>query len=282
MSYKSLCVIVTDAAVDGPALKAAAAMAEREDAHLDVHCVGVDPARYEAMPMGATAIMLDSGLTEARASADALVRWAGSQTSAGMARIALQPVVVSQLGFDSLVARLCRYADLVVAARPYGDGRTALQVAAVEAALFGGGAPVLIVPDGASGPVISGALNRIVVAWDESDESLSAIRKSLPLLQNAGHVDIVMVDPPMHSAERSDPGGSICMMLARHGVKAEVFILSRTLPRVSEVLMRFVREHGADAVVMGAYGHSRFREALIGGATREMLEGAGVPLVMAH
>jgi nucleotide-binding universal stress UspA family protein len=287
MSYKSLCVIVTDAALDGPALSAAVAMAEREDAHLDVFCLGVDPARYEAMPMGATAVLLDSGIAEAREHAEALVTWANSKLPTASARRIVQPVVVSQLGLDAMVARLCRYADLVVATRPYGPGRKPIQVSVTEAALFGSGAPVLIVPDvaangAANDPLLAGALRRIVVAWDESEEALSAIRKAVPLLKKANHVDIVLVDPPVHSPERSDPGGGLCMMLSRHGVRAEVSILSRTLPRVSDVLLRFVREHGADAVVMGAYGHSRFREAIIGGATREMLESAELPLVMAH
>jgi nucleotide-binding universal stress UspA family protein len=92
----------------------------------------------------------------------------------------------------------------------------------------------------------------------------------------------VMIDPPTHSPERSDPGGAVCLMLARHGVKAEVSILSRTLPRVSEILTRFATEHGANLIVMGAYGHSRFRESLLGGATRDMLEGTSLPLLMAH
>ena len=63
---------------------------------------------------------------------------------------------------------------------------------------------------------------------------------------------------------------------------AEVSILSKTLPRVSEVLNRHAVDHSSDLIVMGAYGHSRFREALIGGATRDMLETAQVPVMMAH
>ena len=59
-------------------------------------------------------------------------------------------------------------------------------------------------------------------------------------------------------------------------------ILSRTLPRVSEVMTRFANDRDADLIVMGAYGHSRMREAILGGATRDMLEGAELPLLMAH
>ena len=59
-------------------------------------------------------------------------------------------------------------------------------------------------------------------------------------------------------------------------------VLARTLPRVSDVLLRHVRDANADLLVMGAYGHSRFREAILGGATRNMLEQTTVPVLMAH
>jgi nucleotide-binding universal stress UspA family protein len=71
-------------------------------------------------------------------------------------------------------------------------------------------------------------------------------------------------------------------MLARHGVRADISILAKTMPRVSDVLARHVRETEGDLIVMGGYGHSRFREAILGGATRDMLEIAEVPVLMAH
>ena len=70
--------------------------------------------------------------------------------------------------------------------------------------------------------------------------------------------------------------------LVRHGVHAEVSVLARSLPRISDVLARHIWDQNADMLVMGAYGHSRFREAILGGATRNMLEKAEVPVLMAH
>jgi nucleotide-binding universal stress UspA family protein len=71
-------------------------------------------------------------------------------------------------------------------------------------------------------------------------------------------------------------------MLVRHGVKAEVSVLAKTRPSVSDVLVRHLRDQNADLLVMGAYGHSRFREAILGGATRDMLEMAEGPVFLAH
>ncbi len=108
------------------------------------------------------------------------------------------------------------------------------------------------------------------------------MRAALPLLKAADLVNIAIVDPSSHGPERSDPGGALSQLLSRHGVKTEVSVLAKTMPRVSDVLNRHVRDTDADMMVMGAYGHSRFREAILGGTTRNMLEQAEVPVFMAH
>jgi nucleotide-binding universal stress UspA family protein len=92
----------------------------------------------------------------------------------------------------------------------------------------------------------------------------------------------VVIDPPAHGPNRSDPGGLLSQYLARHDVNIEIDVLSKALPRVSDVMRRHVTDIDADMVVMGAYGHSRFREAILGGATRNMLETSEVPVFMAH
>ena len=107
-------------------------------------------------------------------------------------------------------------------------------------------------------------------------------RAALPILKNADLVRVVVVDPPSHGPNRSDPGGMLSQFLSRHGVRVEIDVLSKTLPRVSDVIMRHAKDANCDMVVMGAYGHSRFREAILGGATRNMLEQAEIPVFMAH
>ena len=279
MSFKTLTTIVTDREADATALAVAREMAERWSAHLDVHCLGIDPARYEPLPVGSAAVIMETGAAEARARADELESWVRETLPSDMASLAVEGLVVPNLGLDAAAARLARYSDLVVAAKPYGEGRHPTQVAILESVLFGTGAPVLVVPPSEAR---LRRFERIAIAWNESDEAMAAVRKALPFLVAAESVDIVLVDPPSHSPERSDPGGAICVMLARHGVRAEVSILARTLPRASDVILRFLKEHATDLLVMGAYGHSRFREAILGGATRDILESADLPVLMAH
>jgi nucleotide-binding universal stress UspA family protein len=177
------------------------------------------------------------------------------------------------------VAARARFSDLVTLPQPYGAGRGAELEAVTESALFEGRTPVLVAPAG-SAPAPKP--RRILLGWNESSESLAAARAAMPLMRMADTVHVTVIDPPMHGPNRSDPGGLIAQYLSRHGVRTEIDVLSRSMPRVSDVLLRHVTDMDADMVVMGAYGHSRFREAIFGGATRYMLEQASVPVFMAH
>ena len=104
----------------------------------------------------------------------------------------------------------------------------------------------------------------------------------MPLLQAAEFVHIAIVDPSQTGPERSDPGGALAVYLSRHDVKSDIQVMTRQGLKISERLTQHVTEIGADLLVMGGYGHSRFREAVLGGATREMLQYSTVPVLMAH
>lgn len=279
MAYKSLTTFVTDQATIKPALDAAVTMARREDAHLDVCCLGVDHTQPGYFYAGAPAMIYQETLDRARAEAESLEAEVRARLGREDIRWGAESAVVQIGGLAGLVGLRARFSDLVIQPKPYGEGRGPDAEAVVEAALFQGKAPVLVLPEEGLPPTLG---RRIAVAWNQSDEALTAIRRALPMLQAADQVDIVIVNPPVSGPERSDPGGMLTQMLARHGVRAEVSVIAKTLPRVSDVLCRHVREHAADMLVMGAYGHSRFREAILGGATRHMLEIASVPVLMAH
>lgn len=282
MAYKSITTIALSADRAAQAITAAARLTVALDGHLDVLALGVDRTQVGYSYIGGGAVLMQMGTDRAEEDAKAI-------EAACRAAIAAQPTAlrwsvegaVAQLGgLADIVALKARFADLVVLPRPYGTGIGSEEEATVEAALFEGQAPILIVPSaGLSGDPLPG---RIVIGWNQGREALTAVRRALPFLKKASLVNIAVIDPPTHGAERSDPGGALCQMLVRHGVKAEVSVLARTMPRVSDVLLRHVRDQNADMLVMGAYGHSRFREAILGGATRDMLEKAEVPVFMAH
>lgn len=279
MGYKTILTVITQPGQTAQ-LDAAVALARREDAHLDVFCLGVDHTQTGYYYAGASAYVFQEAIDRAMASAEALETEVRGHLGAQDIRWSAESAVAQMGGVGALIAQRARFADLVVLAQPYGEGAAPDAEAVVEAALFDGNCPVLILPHGKSD--VAGIGRRVIIAWNQSDEALTAIRRARPILKSADLVEITVVDPSPHSPEGSDPGGALCQMLTRHGIKAEVAVLAKTLPTVSEVLNRRAAETGADLIVMGAYSHSRLREAIMGGATRHMLERAKVPVLMAR
>lgn len=129
-------------------------------------------------------------------------------------------------------------------------------------------------------PATTSAFNSngvIVAAWNGSKEASRAIRFALPMLKMAKAVHIVAID------EGSElPRLDASTYLSRHGIASELHQISAKKRKISEVIAEFAAEQNADAVVMGAYGHSRIRETLMGGVTREQLYRSKLPLVMGH
>jgi nucleotide-binding universal stress UspA family protein len=281
MSYKSLlCAAVSPEGLTAP-ITAATQIALQSDAHLDVLALGVDRTQVGYSYVGSGAVIIAAAMDRAEEDARTTEKAVNAALAAqppGL-RMAVE-TAVCQLGtLTDIVASRALYADLVVLPQPYGKARGIEDEAVIEAALFQGMAPVLVVPDAG---MPSAEPRRIVLAWNQSREAMIAARRAMPFLKRAASVQVVVIDPPAHGPERSDPGGLLCQFLVRHGVRAEVMVLAKTLPRVSEVLSRHLRDTNADMLVMGAYGHSRFREAILGGATRDLLEEAQVPVFLAH
>lgn len=281
MAYKSLLTIAASPETAVRAVEAAAPIARKMDAHLDCLGLGVDRTQVGYSYVGSGAVILQVAMEraeeEARQNESALKAAINAQGQD--LRWSVESAVTQMGALTDLVSSRARYADLVILPKPYGKTQGPEAEAVIEAAMFEGMAPVLVVPDKG---IVRPEPKRIALAWNQSREAMVAARRALPFLKRADMVTITVIDPPAHGPERSDPGGLLCQLLTRHGVKAEVQVLARTLPRISDVLARHCRDINADLLVMGAYGHSRFREAILGGATRNMLEQAEVPVFMAH
>ncbi|MDF1873614.1 universal stress protein [Vannielia sp.] len=261
------------------AMQFAEGLADGHSAHLEVIGIGCDRTQVGYYYAGTNALVQQETFEEARKDAEAIKASVKDRLGNSTMRWSVE-VGVSQLsGLSQLLGSRARFADLVVMPQPYGNDRGTEYEVALEAAMFDGHAPVMVVPDGLNAPVKP---SRAVVAWNQSPEALAAIRRAMPLLRQTDLVNIAIIDPPRHGPDRSDPGGALSQMLSRHGLKCEISVLSKTMPKVSDVLARHASESGADLLVMGAYGHSRFREAILGGATRDILEEPPVPVFMAR
>lgn len=279
MAYKSLLTVMTETKQSDSALAQVVALAAAQDAHAETLCLGVDRSQTGYYYAGANALILQETLNRANAEAEEILAFAKDFFTKSGVRWSAESGVAQIADLGRHVAHRARFSDLVVLPQPYGENHGVEAEPIVEAAMFEGHAPVLIVPDAAKAFSKPGT---ILVGWNESVEAMRAIRRALPFLKAATQVRIVVIDPPRHGPDRSDPGGMLSQMLSRHGVKCEIDVLSKTMPRVSDILNRHAVDTQADMIVMGAYGHSRFREAILGGATRNMLEQSSVPVFLAH
>ncbi|WP_435141023.1 universal stress protein [Pseudopelagicola sp. nBUS_19] len=279
MAYKSLLSVLTNEKLAEGPLAQGIALAGAQDAHYDILCLGVDRSQAGYYYAGANAMILQETLNLAHDEADTIESHAQSILKGSGVRWTTDSGVAQIADLGRHVASHARFSDLVILPKPYGVDRGAELAPTLEAALFEGQAPVLLIPDSCK-PITKP--RHITIGWNESSEALVAARAALPFLRAADLVRVVVIDPPTHGPQRSDPGGLLSQFLSRHGVRVEVDVLARTLPRISDILMRHARDKGADMVVMGAYGHSRFREAILGGATRNMLEQANIPVFLAH
>ena len=198
-----------------------------------------------------------------------------AQRAALDARLAKEDVSWSwvQFGIDPAhaLASLGRLSDLIV----LSDAAGASLPPGPEPAdvVLRAPVPSLVVPQNAA-PLDPAA--PVMIAWNGSAEVAAAVRGALPLLRGAPVFLVEVGDP-----DRDYPAAAAAAYLSRHDIHATV---QGVEPKgeIDESLLLTARELGAGLIVMGAYGHTRFREVMFGGATRDMLGRSPVPLLMAH
>lgn len=148
-----------------------------------------------------------------------------------------------------------------------------------EAVIFGSGKPTLILPNSPrSRPFEPGT---VAVAWDFSRAAARAISDAIPLLEKAKQVRVVTVLNEKH-LDRKHSAEELSKNLSRHGIDIVLDRIDAKGRPIGEVLETYVASHAADLLVMGAYGHSRLRELVLGGATRSLLSKPPLPILLSH
>jgi nucleotide-binding universal stress UspA family protein len=172
-----------------------------------------------------------------------------------------------------------RYADLTVVGQglDVGDAPAGL-VPLPEDLVLAVGRPVIVVPRYGRFPTVG---ERVLIAWNGSREATRAVNDAIPILQRARTVAVLSIDPD-EGRGRREPGADIALHLARHGVNVRTTHIGGSGIGVGDVLLSHAMDASADLIVAGAYGHSRLRETVLGGATRHLLQHATVPLFLSH
>lgn len=177
---------------------------------------------------------------------------------------------------DASVARRGRVADLVVVSRPEGEAAVTTITETLEAALLESGTPLLVAA-AHPGETIG---SHVAIAWNGGMEAARAVAAALPFLTAAETVTVVTVgDPTPPEADVK----ALQAYLLRHGVKAQARnVETEGGESIGATILAAAAEAGADMMVMGSYTHSRLRELVFGGVTREVLAAAEMPVIMAH
>lgn len=180
------------------------------------------------------------------------------------------------------VPRAARLADLVIAGQSDpNDPETYIDDQFAENLVLSAGRPVLFWPYTGEFPSIG---ERVIVAWDGGREATRAVHDAIPFLEHAKRTTVVaVVDGASEAATTRIPAADAALMLARHARDVNVLdIDSGDGSSVGDTLLSRAYETGSDLLVMGAYGHSHWRELVMGGATRTVLASMTLPVLMSH
>lgn len=278
MSYKDLLVHVDDGGTCDVRLAVATSLAKTFGAHLAG--VAVDPGLV--MPVMADVPISPALVDRLESDRTARIAKAGAVFATACADAGIDGEW--RLDQGEIVDRLtvhARRADLAILGQEGGENESIVIGGLPDSLVMTSGRPVLVVPYIGAASTLG---KRVLVAWDGSREAVRAVNDALPLLARAEQVEVVSINPSdLPDGEAGHiPGADMCLHLARHGVTAEAQHVMANDIDVGNLLLSRVADTGSDLLVMGAYGHSRWREIVLGGATKQVLGEMTVPVLMSH
>jgi nucleotide-binding universal stress UspA family protein len=277
MTYKTILLHVNDERRVAGLVAAAALLATHYEAHLIGLYVMPPVPTYGVTAVGAGMIKASLGTFREEAKR---VGAAFEHATKGLPFVTeWRSVDARDPGVAETIMDHGRVTDLIIASQRDRAWDFSMLLDEPERLAIESGRPVLIVPH-------KGKFNnfgrRITVAWNGTREAARATFDALPLLKEANNVRILWINPQDDPDAGDIPTAAIAASLARHGVNCEGRMLLADDAKVGDVLRADMEEDGSDLLVMGAYGHSRLREFIFGGATREVLRHMTVPVLLSH
>lgn len=281
MSYKTILVHVDQSEACRGRVHLAANLAREHNAHLiGAAPTGVSRFIYQTSMGGAVpdAGQLDAYLGQLRDQARQALDVFEELAKGGLVQSYETLLVDDEAGAG--IGLRGHYADLVIAGQfnPDQPG-PATPPDFAEYVAGASGRPVLTIPYTGR---FDACGRRPLVAWDASPNATRAITGALPLLRQAEQVDVAVFNADDQGETHGEqPGADIALYLARHGVKVNV-VAAKSDIDIGNALLSLAADSSSDLLVMGCYGHSRFREMLAGGVTRTILQSMTVPVLLAH
>jgi nucleotide-binding universal stress UspA family protein len=274
MSHWDILVHVRSADSDSLAARAAFALARRLDAHL----YGMQVAALGAVAFSTPETVVFQVHEADHFYEEALARQKWWQALLDTHALKGEWLVAQGEPVEAL-CHAARWCDLVVAERPTLNPDAPTGWGTVSRTVFGAGVPVVVVPQKATLDTLG---ENVLVAWNHSRESIRAMHWALPLLKRAARV-VVLNGTPRDDGlgVRHLPHLDLQDFLTRHGVNAQLRDFN---PKgdYGAAILAAAHDMPADMIVMGAWGHSRIAELVLGGATRYLFQHSDLPLFVAH
>ncbi|ETX28857.1 universal stress protein [Roseivivax isoporae] len=275
MTYRTVSTALIDRH-GSDALDAAIEHARHWDAHLDVSCFAEEEVEPGIGLYGTAMLVRTAGTAQDRC--DTLADAARMRLERSGVRWTCQTRPAPAGGAARDFVRQSRCADIAVLPRPLGPGARDWDSVFFDAMLFDARLPVLVAVNDAQPDY-----RTVLVAWDGSAVALAAARAALPVLRAADSVALaVSVKDGATRQALIEGARDAATFLSRHDVHADVRALEAGSGSVAGDILACARDIGAGLVVMGAYGHSRLRQSLLGGVTREALQRTDLNLLVAH
>ena len=280
MSYKTVLVHLNDERRAARLASFAAEFAEAHGAHLIGLYVVPLPVVLNEWPDIAIAEMIEAQRKSYREEAERTGVIFREKTQA-MSRPSEWRVLESQYAtVAEVLVENARMADVVIVAQADAKWHLTMTLDAPEPAIMESGRPVLVVPN-VGNP--QAQPKHVTVAWNGKRESTRAAFDALPIIEKAGNASVVWVDPRTGSAAVGDlPCAELAATFARHGVKTDAKSVHAEDSSVATALAEEIVRSQSGMLVMGAYGHSRLREFVLGGATRTVMRAMPVPVLFSH
>lgn len=174
-----------------------------------------------------------------------------------------------------------RYVDLIILGQDEHNAGMGGAVSDIpDHVVLTAGRPVMVIPENFAGGDIG---KRVMIGWDGGQMATRAVHDALPILEKADEVAVMIVNPKDRRRGNGDlPGADVAHHLARHGVHAKADHVTTTDVSVGDQLLSRAADMRADLLVTGAYGHARWKELILGGVTRQLLDSMPVPVLMSH
>jgi len=277
--YKNILVNIPTERSPRPVIDGAISLAARCQAQLDAVSVGYESAGIPLVAEGGAAVAAIFEVERERAlerAHAALALFEAEAKRAGLVH-ASRAIGALQGEAAAIVCATARLYDLAVVAQPE-FARDTFDNTLAQEILYQSGGPVLFMPYTFSGQFHA---KRVGICWDGSRLAARAVRDAMPLLEQAEAITIITVNEAGNvPAEAS--AANLARSLSRIGVRTEIDSLKTAKANIQSIILSMAADESLNLLVMGGYGHSRLKETVFGGVTRDMLESMTVPTLMSH